>query len=138
MFPTVKSACVFRQRWSIHLTEFVELADSSRYFCGQDIIDAYNTSFHSASTLADRKHVSKWQRNMCMMEMRKTISMCTIVTCVQSAYHVCRWKEGCVQMMMVMMMMLMTYTVFFAWRANLDIDKPLYRGVVSLCFIQLI
>ena len=40
-------------------------------------------------------------------------------------------------MMVVMLAMVMTYTVFFAWRANLDIDKPLYRGVVSLGFVKL-
>ena len=41
-------------------------------------------------------------------------------------------------MMMVMLVMLTTYTVFFAWRANLDIDKPLYRGVVSMSVIHFV
>ena len=52
--------------------------------------------------------------------------------------HVCRRQEGCVEMMMVMLVMLTTYTVFFAWRANLDIDKPLYRGVVSMSVIHFV
>ena len=68
---------------------------------------------------------------VCMHMQATTVSLA-------KCCHVCRRQEGCVEMMMVMLVMLTTYTVFFAWRANLDIDKPLYRGVVSMSVIHFV
>ncbi|KAK7104648.1 hypothetical protein V1264_019331 [Littorina saxatilis] len=55
-------------------------------------------------------------------------------TTVFSVYN--RSRTGRCEMTVVMFAMLSTYTVFFAWRANLDIVKPLYRGVVERFWLQ--
>ncbi|KAK7506992.1 hypothetical protein BaRGS_00001843 [Batillaria attramentaria] len=40
------------------------------------------------------------------------------------------------EVIVVLLLMLVTYAVFFAWRANLDINSPLYLGVVERFWLQ--
>ncbi|XP_076464917.1 protein O-mannosyl-transferase TMEM260-like [Babylonia areolata] len=47
-----------------------------------------------------------------------------------------RWQKGGCGVLVVLLVAVSTYTIFFAWRANLDIEKPLFRGVVERFWLQ--
>uniref|UniRef100_A0A8C6VJB7 Transmembrane protein 260 n=1 Tax=Naja naja TaxID=35670 RepID=A0A8C6VJB7_NAJNA len=67
------------------------------------------------------------------MELSLVVHVFAIVACVCCAV---RPKTKKSQLIWLFTSMLLTYSFFFAWRANLDISKPLFKGVVERFWMQ--
>uniref|UniRef100_A0A670XZG4 Transmembrane protein 260 n=1 Tax=Pseudonaja textilis TaxID=8673 RepID=A0A670XZG4_PSETE len=67
------------------------------------------------------------------MELSLVVQVFAIVACVCCAV---RPKTEKSQLIWLFTSMLLTYSFFFAWRANLDISKPLFKGVVERFWMQ--
>ncbi|XP_029140430.1 transmembrane protein 260, partial [Protobothrops mucrosquamatus] len=67
------------------------------------------------------------------MELSLVVQAFAIVACVCCAV---RPKTEKSQLIWLFASMLLTYSFFFAWRANLDISKPLFKGVVERFWMQ--
>ncbi|XP_026525992.1 transmembrane protein 260 isoform X1 [Notechis scutatus] len=67
------------------------------------------------------------------MELSLVVQVFAIMACVCCAV---RPKTEKSQLIWLFTSMLLTYSFFFAWRANLDISKPLFKGVVERFWMQ--
>jgi hypothetical protein len=64
------------------------------------------------------------------------LSMLAWYLLMQILFFLCRRTHGSCQAVVVLLSVGLAYTVFFSWRANLDIDKPLFKGVVERFWLQ--
>ncbi|KAM6462537.1 protein O-mannosyl-transferase TMEM260 isoform 2-T2 [Liasis olivaceus] len=67
------------------------------------------------------------------MELSLIVQAFAIVACVCCAV---RPKTEKSHLIWLFTSMFLTYSLFFAWRANLDISKPLFKGVVERFWMQ--
>ncbi|XP_058018975.1 transmembrane protein 260 isoform X2 [Ahaetulla prasina] len=67
------------------------------------------------------------------MELSLVVQAFAIAACVWCAV---RPKTEKSQLIWLFTSILLTYSFFFAWRANLDISKPLFKGVVERFWMQ--
>ncbi|KAM3855716.1 protein O-mannosyl-transferase TMEM260 isoform 1-T1 [Vipera latastei] len=67
------------------------------------------------------------------MELSLVVQGFAVAACVCCAV---RPKTEKSQLIWLFASMLLTYSFFFAWRANLDISKPLFKGVVERFWMQ--
>uniref|UniRef100_A0A8D0BSJ1 Transmembrane protein 260 n=1 Tax=Salvator merianae TaxID=96440 RepID=A0A8D0BSJ1_SALMN len=66
-------------------------------------------------------------------ELSLVVQGFAIVACLSAAV---RPKGEKLHLVWLFTLMLFTYSLFFAWRANLDISKPLFKGVVERFWMQ--
>ncbi|XP_062863705.1 protein O-mannosyl-transferase TMEM260 isoform X2 [Trichomycterus rosablanca] len=71
------------------------------------------------------------QLNHCMTDL----SVPVLILAVLGLLHAF-WKRSCCALVCLIALMVSVYSVFFAWRANLDIEKPLLLGVVERFWLQ--
>ncbi|XP_062974267.1 protein O-mannosyl-transferase TMEM260 [Elgaria multicarinata webbii] len=66
-------------------------------------------------------------------ELSLMVPALVIAVCLRSSM---RPKMGKLHLVWLFISMLLAYSFFFAWRANLDISKPLFKGVVERFWMQ--
>uniref|UniRef100_A0A6J0UBY9 Protein O-mannosyl-transferase TMEM260 isoform X1 n=1 Tax=Pogona vitticeps TaxID=103695 RepID=A0A6J0UBY9_9SAUR len=74
-----------------------------------------------------------FQVSQMKMELSPVVQALAVMACFCAS---ARLKMEKAHLVWLFTSMLLTYSLFFAWRANLDITKPLFKGVVERFWMQ--
>ncbi|XP_062824711.1 protein O-mannosyl-transferase TMEM260 isoform X8 [Anolis carolinensis] len=106
------------------------LALSARFQEAASAKERSKAKLENGSSMADILHFQ-------VAHMKVEFSFLVPALAVAAVLHsALRPKVGKQHLVWLFTLMLLAYSLFFAWRANLDISKPLFKGVVERFWMQ--